>query len=209
MSDNSLVAELGRLAGSRSSGRLRRDGKIPGVLYGHGMAPVALAVGHRELRHVLTGPAGLNAVLDLKVGSETHAAIVKDLQRDTVRRSVTHVDFQVVNLNEEITVEVPIVLHGESKAVLSGGGLVDPQINTLTVVTTPRSIPNEIVIDISNMQMGDTIRVGDIALPAGVTTPIDAEVTVVAILLPSIEAEPEPEAAEGDAAAEGTDSASE
>jgi large subunit ribosomal protein L25 len=113
MSESTLVAETGRPTGSRASGRLRAAGKIPGVLYGHGLTPVPLAVDRRELRHALSGPAGVNAVVQLRVGGDTHPTVVKDLQRDPVRRTVTHIDFIVVRMDEEITVDVPIILEGE------------------------------------------------------------------------------------------------
>ena len=95
---------------------------------------------------------------------------MKAIQRHPVRRSVTHVDFLVVNLNEEITVDVPIVLEGEAKAVLSEGGLVEQTLMVLAVSTTPRNIPNEFIVDVSDLEIGDAVRVADLALPSGVTT---------------------------------------
>ena len=126
MSEITLVAETGRATGTRPSKRLRADGEDPGVVYGQGIRPVAVAVDRRELRHALSGPAGLNAVINLdgRVGDRT-PTVVKAIQRHPVRAVVTHVDFLVVNLNEEITVDVPIILEGEAKAVLSEGGLVE------------------------------------------------------------------------------------
>ena len=157
-----IVAEARQANGSRAAGRLRTEDKIPGVIYGHGMAPVSVVVHRRDLRLALSGPAGVNAVVELKVGDKTHATVVKELQRHRVRRNVTHVDFQVVNMDEEITVDVPIVLHGEAKAVVNEGGMVDPAIDTLPIVTTPRNIPSEISVDISAMEPGDVIRVSDL-----------------------------------------------
>jgi large subunit ribosomal protein L25 len=183
MSEITLIAETGRTTGSRSSGRLRAAGKIPGVVYGHGMTPVSVAVDRRELRHALTGAAGLNAVINLSLDGTTHATVVKDMQRDVVRRNVTHVDFIVVNLNEEIEVEVPIHVTGEAKAVVNEGGMVDQQLLTLTVATTPRNIPNSLTVDISDLQPGDQIKVSDLPLPANVTTPLDPDTLVVITLL--------------------------
>jgi large subunit ribosomal protein L25 len=204
MSEITVVAETGRPTGTRASGRLRAAGKVPGVLYGHGMTPLSVMVERRDLRHALTGPAGLNAVIDLQVDGATHSTVVKDLQRDKVRRNVTHVDFIVVNLNEEIEVEVPLILRGEAKAVVDEGGLVDLQLNTLTVSTTPRNIPNEIVIDISEMGVHDQVKVGDITLPANVTTPLDPDTLLVTVLI--TRAAPEPVApTDSDGAAEPSD----
>lgn len=206
MAEITLVAQMGRVTGSRSSNRLRAAGNIPAVVYGHGMAPVSIAVDRRALRQALTTSAGLNAVIDLTVEGTEHATVVKQLQRDPVRRTVTHVDFQVVNLNEEITVDVPMVLEGEALAVVSQDGVVDLLLNTLTVTTTPRNIPDQIVYDVSGMQPGDIVRVADLSLPPGVTTTLDPENPVISAVYIQVElpedtaGEAEGEAGEGDEA---------
>src|SRR5687768_11554214 len=175
MSEVTLAAESGRTTGSRSSGRLRGEGRIPGVVSGHGISPVSVSVDRKALRAVLHTDAGHNAVIILEIGSDKHLTIVKDLQRHPVRNEVIHVDFLVVNRNEIVTVDVPINLTGESAAVKEATGTVDQQIYTLSVNSTPGNIPNEISVDISGMQIGDAIRVGDLQLPSGVTTDVDAE----------------------------------
>ena len=149
MASTVLVADTGRPTGSAASRRMRAADSIPGVLYGHGMTPVAVAVGRRDLRVALSGAAGVNTVLDLTVDGTVYPAIVKDLQRHPVRRTVTHIDFLQVNLDEEITVSVPLRLEGEATAVAQEGGLVDPSVDSIEVVTTPRTIPDEFVVDVS------------------------------------------------------------
>ena len=196
MPDITLVAETGRPTGSRPAGRLRASGKVPGVLYGHGMAPIALAVDRRELRHALTGAAGVNAVVQLRVDGTTHPTVVKDLQRHPVRHTVTHVDFIVVRMDEEITVDVPVVLEGEPKQVLSEGGVIEHQLSSLAVITTPRDIPDRLTVNIADLAIGDVIRVGDLTLPSGVRTDVDPEAPVVVAAGAAIE--PEPEVAEGE-----------
>jgi large subunit ribosomal protein L25 len=197
MPENTLVADIGRPLGSRPSNRLRHEGRVPGVVYGNGVGPLAVSVERRLLRSALSGPAGLNSVIELNVEGAVHPVVVKDLQRDPVRRAVTHVDFLVVNLLEDIEVEVPVVLVGHSKKIEAEGGLVDQQLQTLTVVTTPRNIPNDITIDVSELELGDHVTVADITLPSGVTTPLDPDTIIVTTILPRGEPEPEPEAAEG------------
>ncbi|MEY2626374.1 MAG: ribosomal protein [Actinomycetota bacterium] len=182
MANASLTAETGRATGSASSRRLRSEDKIPGVLYGHGMSPVSLSVARRELRAALSGPAGLNTIIDLKVGGSTYPAIVKELQRHPVRRTVSHIDFQQISMTEEIVVNVPIRLSGTAKAVVSEGGLVDPAVDSIEVRTTPSALPNEIVIDITNMTVEDVIHLRDVALPAGVTAVGDPDLVVVTVL---------------------------
>ncbi|HKA05190.1 MAG TPA: 50S ribosomal protein L25 [Acidimicrobiales bacterium] len=200
MPDITLVAETGRPTGSRPTGRLRRTGKVPGVLYGHGMAPIALAVDRRELRHALTGDAGVNAVVQLKVDGTTHPTVVKELQRHPVRHTVTHVDFIVVRMDEEITVDVPIVVEGEPKRVLSEGGVIEHPLATLSVITTPRDIPPHLTVDISGLAIGDVIRVGELTLPRGVTTDVDPDTPVVVAAGAAVELEEEvAEGEEGEA----------
>ena len=182
MSETVLLAESGRTTGSATARRLRADDRIPGVVYGHGMDPVSVSVGRRDLRVALSGAAGLNTILDLTVDGEVYPTLVKDIQRHPVKRNVQHVDFIQVNLNEEVTVSIPVRLEGEAKAVEAEGGLVDLTMNELEVVTTPRNIPDEVVVDITEMDMDSTIRVADITLPAGVIASADPEYPVVTVL---------------------------
>ena len=193
-----LVAETGRATGSANSRRLRREDHIPGVVYGHGMDPISISVVRRDLRLALSGPAGVNTVLDLTVDGKVYPAIVKEVQRHPVRRNVSHVDFIQVDLNEEITIAIPVRLEGEAKAVVDEGGLVDPAVDTIEVRTTPRNIPNEIVIDVTDMTMDSVITLADIELPAGVTATADAETAIVTVLITKEEQLPEAEAAEGE-----------
>ena len=203
-----LLAQTGRTTGSAASRRLRGDGTVPGILYGHGMTPLAVAVERRDLRIALSGAAGVNTVLDLTVDGTVYPAIVKELQRHPVRRSVVHVDFIQVNLDEEITVSVPLRLVGEAKAVEDEGGLVDPAVDSIEVVTTPRNIPDEFVVDVSEMKMDTVIRLEDVPMPAGVTATGDPESPVVTVLtmraeVAEIEAADAEVAAEQEAEAEG------
>jgi large subunit ribosomal protein L25 len=180
MAEITLQADTGRTTGSRASGRLRGEGKVPGVVYGLGMEPQSVSVVWRDLRHALTGEAGLNALIDLHVdGAAGDLVIVKEMQRHPVRRDVLHVDFLRVSRDQAITVEVPVVLHGEAHAVTSNDGQVDHLLYNLAISAKPADIPNEIPIDISGLQIGDAIRVGDLVLPDGVTTDVDPEDAIV------------------------------
>jgi large subunit ribosomal protein L25 len=182
MSETVLQAEIGRRAGSSDARRLRADGKIPAVVYGHGMDPISVSVDRRELRQALSGAAGMNTILDLTVDGTVYPSLIKDIQRHPVKRSVQHIDFIQVNLNEEVVVSIPIHLDGEAKDVSSNGGLVDLAMQELQVRTTPRNIPDSVVIDVSEMTMDTVIRVEDIALPAGVTAEAEADAAVVTVL---------------------------
>lgn len=177
--DITLVAQQGRPIGSRPAGRLRAEGKVPAVLYGHGVEPTALAVDHRALRAALNTDAGLNALLDLDVEGTHHLAMARQLQRNPIKGTLDHVDFVVVRRDEVVTIEVPVHLVGDADQVVKNDGVVDQQVHALTVHAKPGDIPGAIEVDISALAIGDTIRVGDVKLPSGVTTDLDPEDAVV------------------------------
>ncbi|CAB4550118.1 MAG: 50S ribosomal protein L25 [Actinobacteria bacterium] len=183
MSQTKLVATTGRPTGSAAARRLRAEGHIPGVLYGRGMTPISVTVERRDLRLALSGPSGANTVLALEVDGKNYPAVVKELQRHPIKRTVSHIDFLQVNLNEEITVSVPVRLEGEAKAVLGAGGLVDPAVDAIEVVCTPNNMPSDFVIDITDLQVDSVIRLADVPMPAGVTPTGDPEMPVVTVLL--------------------------
>jgi large subunit ribosomal protein L25 len=206
MSETVLTAETGRRAGSSDSRRLRAEGKIPAVVYGHGMDPLPVSVDRRELRQALSGAAGMNTILDVTVDGSVYPSLIKDIQRHPVKRSVQHIDFIQVNLNEEIVVSIPIHLVGEAKDVQANSGLVDLAMQELQVRTTPRNIPDGVTIDITEMTMDSVIRVGDIPLPSGVAAEADSDAPVVTVLTmrtPVLDAEEEAAAEAAAEAAEG------
>lgn len=174
-----LNLKSGRANGTGAARRLRRDEQIPGVLYGQGMSPVSVTVDRRDLRVALSGAAGVNTILNLEVDGTSYPAVIKELQRHPVRRTVSHVDFLRINLDEELTIAVPVRLVGEAKAVLAEGGLVDPSQDTIDIVTTPANMPSEITIDISGMHPGQVIRLSQVALPAGTRALGDPDLAIV------------------------------
>jgi large subunit ribosomal protein L25 len=189
MPEVKIVAETGRVTGSRSAGRLRAQGKVPAVIYGHGMDPISVAVEGRALRSALNTEAGTNALLTLEVDGTSHLTMARDLQRHPVRNTVVHVDFQIVRRDEVMAVEVPLTLVGDAEAVRRGDGMVDQQLHTLSVSATPDRIPNSIEVDISALAVGDTIRVSDLPLPEGVSADLDPETAVVVGQAPQAGAE--------------------
>jgi len=180
MDEVSLVADVGRVKGSSAARRLRLAGKVPGVLYGHGIDPIDVAVGTRELRTALTSDSGLNALISLDVDGTKHLAMARQLQRHPVRRSIDHVDFVVVRRDEVVSVEVPIHLVGEALEVERADGLVEQSLHSLVVHAKPGDIPNAIEVDIAELSIGEAIRVSDLKLPPGATTDVDPEEIVVA-----------------------------
>ncbi|MGH9208179.1 MAG: 50S ribosomal protein L25, partial [Acidimicrobiales bacterium] len=173
MAEIKVAAEVGRPIGSRPARRLRRDGRIPGVIYGHGIDPLPVAVEARSLRAALTTEAGLNALLAIEVDGTSHLTLAREIQRHPVRGSVSHVDFQVVRRDEVVTSDVPINLVGEAAEVHKGDGMVEQQLFSLSVQAVPAAIPNIIEVDISDLTIGQAIRVVDIVLPQGASTELD------------------------------------
>ena len=202
MSQTTLTATPRTGSGTPTARRLRAEGHIPGILYGLGMEPISVTVERREFRLALSGPAGVNTVLDLHVGANSYPAVVKELQRHPIRRTVNHIDFLQVNMNEEITVHIAFRIEGESKAVAAMGGLVDPTVDSIEVSCTPTDMPNEFVVDVTDMQPDTVIRLSDIPMPKGVTPLGDPDMAVVTVLTTAAEVE-EPVAAEEEGEAEG------
>jgi len=175
MADLVLNTEEKTTIGSRSSRRLRRDGKVPGVLYGLGQDPEIFSVNYGDLRGALTTDAGLNALIQLSINGVNQLSILKTLQRHPVKDEVIHVDFVRVDPNQELAVEVPIVLEGVAKKVTDQNGMVDQTMFSLSVLSLPDSIPNELTADVSELEINDAIRVSDVVLPEGVRTEVDPE----------------------------------
>ena len=179
MAEIKLQATTGRSLGSGPSKRIRAEGKVPGVVYGLDADPIPVTVEWKPLREALTTDAGLNALIDLEIDGDVALTIVKELQRHPIKGNVIHLDFLRVSADAEISVDVPVVLTGEAEDVERNDGTVDHLLFALTVSAKPADIPNEIVVDISGLGFDAPIRVGDLTLPAGVTTDVDPEEAVV------------------------------
>jgi large subunit ribosomal protein L25 len=189
-----LVQERER-RGSADARRLRKQGLIPGVLYGKGKKSHAICVPERELRRVLTGAGGLHAILDvvLEGQSAAHASILKDYQQDPIRGHISHIDLQEVRLDQAIQASVTVQLVGEPAGAKEGGVLSQVQ-REINVEALPMEIPEHVDLDVSRMAIGDTLRLADLAPMDGVTYLDNPEETVLAtVTLPTREVEPEPE----------------
>ena len=164
--------------GTRNTKRLRRQGLIPGVLYGK--ANTAFVVGERELRIALTGPSGLHAIVDVVIegAKAPHHAVLKEYQQHPVRGTITHVDFHEVRLDQPIQATVAVQLIGESPGA-KVGGVVSQVARELHVEALPSAIPEHIEVDLSKLELGDSLRLQDVATIAGVTFLDDAQ-TVIA-----------------------------
>jgi large subunit ribosomal protein L25 len=207
--------------GSAANRRLRRQGLVPGVLYGGAREARAFVVPEADLRHALTGEHGSHAILDVVIGDEkkAHSAILKDYQRDAVRGGLLHVDLHEIRLDQAIQSNVTLVLVGESPGA-KAGGVVTPSTRELLVEALPAQVPDEIEVDVSSLDIGDLLHLSDLTPPEGVVFLDEPDTLLVSVTLPSLvveeveeeeegeEGEGEEEAAEGEGSAEESEASS-
>ena len=188
-----LVAQREGL-GSAESRRLRRQGLVPGVLYGSG-EPIAITIEERELRRALTGAGGLHSILDVEIDGkgETHASILKEWQVHPVRGGVTHVDLHEVRLDKPISAAVSVqLLGGDDAPGVREGGVLSQPLREVTVEALPLEMPEHIDLDVSGMEIGGTLRISDLTAPEGATLLDDPEMVVATVTAPTKVVEPEP-----------------
>jgi large subunit ribosomal protein L25 len=181
-------------SGSAESRRLRRQGLIPGVLYGRGQKPHAICIPERELRRVLTGAHGLHAILDVHLEGQktTHASILKEFQRDPVKGKLIHVDLQEVRLDQSIQSAVVVELVGEA-AGTKEGGVLSQVLREIQVEALPLEMPDRLELDVSGMAIGDTLRITDLPPREGATYLDDPDTVLATVTMPTRIVEPEPE----------------
>ena len=217
-----LNAAPREIEGSRTNRRLRREGRVPAVLYGGGEEPTHFSVDTRELRHALHGSG---AVIELDMDGQTATAVVKDIQQHPIRGEAVHIDFVRVRMDVAIQSVVTLELVGGDEAPgTSEGGVLEQQLRELNIEALPGDIPETIQLDASGLEMNATVHVSDVTAPEGVTILDDPETVVASITLPRLEVETtdevetetevvgegeeaaEGEAAEGEESAEGGES---
>jgi large subunit ribosomal protein L25 len=197
-----LKAERREESGKGAARKLRAAGRVPAVLYGHGVGPMAVSVDAKDLFHVLHGSAGTNVLVDLQVDGAQHLSLPREIQRDHVRGRYVHVDFLAVRRDETVTVSVPVRVVGESPGV-KAGGVIEHHLWELQVECLPGDVPDGIEADVSNLQVGDSLRVADLLPSQGVSVLTPLEESVVAVVIPQVRVVEEVEAAaeEGEEAA--------
>jgi len=206
MSEYKLAAEPRSDTGKGANRRARAAGRVPAVLYGHGMAPEHLSVGAREFGHALRTDAGANVLIELSVGADKHLALAKEVQRHPVRGTFTHVDFLLVRRGDKVHVQVPVHLVGEAPGVREGG-IADQDLYLANVEAEVTNVPEQIEADVSGLGIGDVLRVADLKAPEGATILDDPEAPVVSVVAPAAFEEPEPAEEEAVEAAEGAEGA--
>lgn len=203
MAEVKLVAEVGRPTGKAAARKIRRDGKVPAVVYGLGSEAAAVTVPGRELGHILSSPGGSNTLINLDLGGKNELVLARQVQRHPVRHTLVHVDLIRVSRDIAVSAEVPLHLVGEAAGVRDGG-LVEQAIFTLSIEAKPAELPAAIEVDISELGIGDRLTVAELKLPRGVVATQDAEELVVHVTQPrGLEIAEEGEAAEGGEGGEG------
>ena len=213
MSDVKLSVEPRTLFGSGPSGRYRREGKVPATVYGLDSDPQSVLCNGRELERILHGASGANTLITLNLSDGDALALARQIQRHATRGDLVHVDFVRISRNIAVAAEVPLHLEGEAPGARQGG-LLEQLLFSVTVEAMPGNIPNELVIDVSMLELGDQIHVSDLKVAAGVEIQQEPEALVVQVAIPRGLDEGEGEEGEegegGDAAAsaEGGDTGS-
>jgi large subunit ribosomal protein L25 len=203
MADITLVAEQRPEKGSRPAGRLRREGKVPAVVYGLGVDTLMVTVPARDLSHILAGESGANTLISLQVDGDDVLTLARQIQRHPTRGELMHVDFIRIRRDVAVSAEIPVHLVGEATGVRDGG-LMEQLIFNLTVEAMPGNIPVSLEVDVSALAIGDQIHVRDVPLGQGVATQVEDDTVVAQVAAPRVVTEGEEgEAVEGEEGEEG------
>ncbi|MFI8349775.1 50S ribosomal protein L25/general stress protein Ctc [Streptomyces sp. NPDC085596] len=197
MSEVKLAAESRTEFGKGAARRIRRDNKVPGVLYGHGSEPLHVSLPGHELSLALRTP---NVLIALDIDGKTNElAIPKAVQRDPLKGFLEHVDLLLVKRGETVTVEIPVLTEGE---LAPGGNLLEHVLNALPVEAEATHIPESVTVSVEGLEAGASIHAKDIKLPKGVSLAVEDDAVVLQVLAAQVEEAPEGAAAEGDESAE-------
>jgi large subunit ribosomal protein L25 len=171
--------------GKGGARKARAAGRIPGVLYGHGEEPIPVTVVARDFDVALRGHQGSNPLVNLKLGSSDYTALIRDVQYDPLSRDILHLDFQHISLTETIEVQVTVRLNGLATGVKDGGGIIEHIVRQIEVRCLPTAIPSAIDVDVSNLNVGDSIHVRDLSVP-NVTILSDPDATIATVVAPTV-----------------------
>jgi len=201
MATASLSATARTTAGKGAARSLRRDGKVPAIIYGHAREPLSLSVPEREFVRLLERIAAENTVIELSIDGTMSRTLIREIQRHPVKRNVLHVDFQELVAGERMVVRIPIVLTGTAEGVRNSGGILSQIMQELECRVDPLNMPGKIEVDVTDVAIGHSIHVSEITIPEGVEVIDDPESTVCIVAAPKVEEEA-PAAEAPEAAAE-------
>ena len=165
-----LVAELREDQGKGASRRLRREGKVPAILYGAGRPPRAIALQHNKLIRALEDESFYSSVLNIKVGDKNQETILKDVQRHPAKAQILHIDLQRIVAGEAIRMSVPVHFLNEETAVgvKTQGGIINKMLNEVDVQCLPKDLPEYLEVDVAELEVGGLLKISDLMLPKGV-----------------------------------------
>jgi len=202
MSTLKITAETRENSGKGVARKMRQAGKIPAVLYGKGQDGVSLSLDSYELGQLLSTAGAKTSVLELEIidgGKDAKKnVLIKEVQKHPFKDIVLHMDLLEVAMDQEISVMVPIETLGTAKGVKLDGGILEMKRRELEIVCLPSIIPDSITIDISELEIGDTVHVEDVVVPDGITISHDVNFTIMTLVAPAVEVEPEEEEVEGE-----------
>jgi large subunit ribosomal protein L25 len=182
MDQREITVEARTRTGKNSARQIRAEGLIPGIIYGKGIDPVPVTVKPKELATALSGESGMNTILKLKGGEhEGGLVIVTELLRDSLKRTMLHVDLHKLNMDNKIRVHVPVRLVGSPIGVKEGG-LLDFATHSLDIECLPTQIPEHIDVDVTDLSIGQSIHVSDLKLATGVKALLESRASIVSIL---------------------------
>jgi large subunit ribosomal protein L25 len=198
-----LKAEARPSVGRSAVRKLRARGFIPAVIYGGNDKPQPLQVSARDIKAMMSQASGENVLVELKIGDngQSRTALVQEVQHSPVRGEIRHVDFHAISMDQMIQAEVPLEPVGTAVGVKTFGGLLEQSLRTLAIECLPGDLPDRITVDVSLLNIGDSIHVRDIQLPTGVTPKVQLDLTALSVVAPVVEEQPV--AAEAEAAAAG------
>jgi large subunit ribosomal protein L25 len=190
-----LSARPRTLSGRNAVKQVRANGAVPAVIYGAHETPANLEVDRKAIQTILSHAASEHILVDLEIAgaggkSTNKLSLIQEVQHHPVRGDILHIDFHAVSMTETITSEVPIESTGEPAGVKTGGGLLQQQLRTLSVECFPQNLPDLLQVDVSALEIGDSIHVKDLTLPEGVTAIADADITVFLVSEPTVAEEP-------------------
>lgn len=199
MASANLSVSVRENSGKGVARSLRRDGRVPAVIYGHGREPQALSINTRDLEKLLEHISAENTVIDLDVDGTSSRTLIREIQRHPFKRQILHVDFQELVAGEKVIVRLPVILVGVPDGVRMDGGILDQTMRELEVEVDPANIPNHVEVDVTKMVIGSSLHVSDIKLPEGVEIVGDEEASVAVVSAPraAVEAVATEEAAVG------------
>lgn len=201
MASASLTAQPRTESGTGAARKLRQAGQVPAIIYGHGRDPQSLSVNTRELEKLLGTISAGSTVIELAIDGRTARTLIREIQRNPVKRTLVHVDFQELVAGEKITVSIPLRFTGTADGVRNSGGILEEVMHQVHLRLDPANIPDHVDVDVTPLTIGHSIHVRELKLPAGVTVLDDPGATVCVCTAPK--AEVAAVAAEGEVAAAG------